>query len=98
MRLFPCWVFYDHAAHFLLARSHRHPLRSRLLITTMQALPCQKRSCWRSLSVLLVDAGLGVNDQHGDITASDRIFRAFNAEEFNGIPHAAGLSHSGGVD
>ena len=35
--------------------------------------------------ILLRDAGLGVEDENGDVAARDRIFRPLDAEEFNRV-------------
>src|SRR5439155_27275957 len=42
--------------------------------------------------VLFGDPGFGVQDEEGDVAASDGIFGAFGAEEFDGISDAAGFA------
>ena len=41
---------------------------------------------------------LRVQNQNGDVAAGDGILGALDAEEFDGIVHAPGLAHAGGVN
>src|SRR5512134_2466821 len=50
------------------------------------------------LFVLPEDARLGIEHEHGDVAARDRILGALHAEELDGIVDTPRLAHPRGID
>ena len=52
----------------------------------------------RDLFVLLLNAGLGIENEQGDVAAGDRILRPLDAEKLDRVVNAAGFADAGGID